>query len=197
MDIKKLLPFLEEEDLEQLAEKILSSPTHDYEGITLTTLLPFLDDDYVSTACRKAFEKGESISNYLPFMDDDDADKAFIMALKESREDLSSFLPFVSDAAIDEAVNLITKGKVQVDTAFIDKMLPFMDDDKIDEIFLLQVKNNQPISKYLPYVSDDALHKVVNMVINGKATLDLNVLLPFLDDDDIRNIFKAEMNKKA
>jgi hypothetical protein len=76
-------------------------------------------------------------------------------------------------------------------------MLPFMDDDKIDEIFLLQVKNNQPISKYLPYVSDDALHKVVNMVINGKATLDLNVLLPFLDDDDIRNIFKAEMNKKA
>ena len=197
MDIKKLLPFLEEEDLEQLAEKILSSPDKNYEGVTLEMLLPFLDDDYVSTACRKAFEKGESISNYLPFMDDDDIDEAFILALKENRGNLYSFLPFVSDDAIDKAVDLISQGKVQVDTAFIDKMLPFMDDDKIDEIFVLQVKNNQPITKYLPYVSDDTLHKVVTMVIKGEANLDLNVLLPFLDDDDIRNIFKAEMNKKA
>jgi len=197
MDIKKLLPFLEEEDLEQLAEKILSSPDKNYEGVTLEMLLPFLDDDYVSKACKKAFEKGDSISNYLPFMDDDDIDEAFILALKENRGNLYSFLPFVSDDAIDKAVDLISQGKVQVDTALIDKMLPFMDDDKIDEIFVLQVKNNQPITKYLPYVSDDTLHKVVTMVIKGEANLDLNVLLPFLDDDDIRNIFKAEMNKKA
>jgi hypothetical protein len=82
MDIKKLLPFLEEEDLEQLAEKILSSPDKNYEGVTLEMLLPFLDDDYVSKACKKAFEKGDSISNYLPFMDDDDIDEAFILKRK-------------------------------------------------------------------------------------------------------------------
>ncbi|MFA6587124.1 MAG: hypothetical protein WCR16_03090 [Bacilli bacterium] len=195
MNLKKLLPFLEEEDLEELADKILSSQEDNYEGITLEMLLPFLDDDYVSEACKKDYQKGKSIVKYLPFMDDDDVDDAFFIALKENRPDLVSFLPFVSEDAVDKAVELIKDGKAQVDEAFLGKLLPFMDDDAVDDLFLVSIKSHKPYSQYLPFVSDEALHEAVKLSIEGKAEVDLDSLLPFLDDDDIRDIFHSEMHK--
>ncbi len=137
LNIKKMLPFLEEEDLKDLAKKIKESPDRTYKGVSLNEVLPFVDDDLVDDLFKDAVEKNEDFNQYLPFVSD----------------------------------------------------------EVIDEMFIKAVKENKKYSAFLPFVSDECLSKLVDAYIQGTFTMDIDKIYPFLDDDDIRKLFRHELNK--
>jgi hypothetical protein len=137
MNIKKMLPFLEEEELDALAKKIIDSPDKNYKGITIQNILPFLEDETIDVLLKDAVSKNEDYHQYLPFASD----------------------------------------------------------EVIDEMFLVAAKNGQPYSSFLPFVSDECLSKLIDEYIHGTFEIDIDKLYPFLEDDDIRKLFKHELNK--
>ena len=52
-----MIPFLDEEELKQLAQKVAESPDGNYQGVTYSNLLPFLDEDDVDMVFPTAIGK--------------------------------------------------------------------------------------------------------------------------------------------
>lgn len=106
MNIKIMLPFLDEDDLEELANKILDSEENEFKGVTIGEVLPFLDDDVV--------------------------DKMFFKAILNNK-DYIKFLPFVSEKALHTLVVKYFNGEIK--NIDIDKIYPFLNEDDIKYIF--------------------------------------------------------------
>ncbi len=107
MNIKIMLPFLDEDDLEQLANKILDSEGNEFKGVTICEVLPFLDDDVV--------------------------DKMFFKAILNNKKDYIKFLPFVSEEALHTLV--VKYFNEEIKNIDIDVIYPFLNEDDIKYIF--------------------------------------------------------------
>lgn len=139
-NLKKMIPFLEDEELEELANKIIESETKEFKGVTINDLLPFLDYDYIGKIVKSLDISDARVTSYLPFMDDNDIDELVLKAAKISPLPSSfySMLPFASDECLDEVVKLIDLNESEVD---IDKLYPFLSDEGIKTLFKKMMKD--------------------------------------------------------
>ena len=76
------------------------------------------------------------------------------------------------------------------------ELLPFDDDDDIDEVLCALMEKGMDVTSFLPFVSEDALHDVTQSYIDGKISQFPESFLPFMDEDDIRLLFQYELKKK-
>jgi len=200
MDIKRMLPFLEDEELEELAKKIQKSPSGEYQGLTLSNLLPFLDDDVVDEMFILELRAGHDVHKFLPFVSDEilsSATNEFIQG-KITSFPLKQALPFMEDEDVTKiAKKCLESGEESFQGVTFKEIMPFLDDDVIGEIFLSRVKNGGNYTELLPFVDDDVLSQLVNEYIksDGKINLDVDSIYPFLDDDDIKKLFRYKMSK--
>ncbi|MCI2068501.1 MAG: hypothetical protein LKJ88_02880 [Bacilli bacterium] len=197
--VKSMLPFLDEEDLELLAQRIMESPTQMIDNVRLENLYPFLDDDYLGTLLSQFLEKGLDITKLLPFVDDDDLSKLVdqIISGKGTNVNLNKLLPFLDDDDIKKLAAFLKQNGGSFNGTSLSSLLPFMDDDDIDDAFKDAWTNGKDFSKYLPFVSDEALSEAVDAYIHGNSSIDVNALYPFLEEDDLKKLFHYEINKKS
>jgi hypothetical protein len=192
MNIKSMLPFLESEELAELAKKIVSSPTGEVQGIKLGDLLPFMDDDDVDEMFVEAFKNGENVDCFLPFASEDGIEDVIDLAIAgKGTADLKKFLPFADDEAIEKIADKVLLNGGTFAGVTTDELAPFLDDDYLDEIFLQELKKGgDGYKKYVAFVSDDALSEAVQLYLNGQLDESvIDALYPFLDEDDIKDIF--------
>jgi hypothetical protein len=199
----KMLPFLDDDEIEELAEKISDSPTGELNGLKIQSLLPFIDDDdVVGKIYLKYLEKGrlDDAKKMLPFLDDDFIDQA----VKEFIDgtipnlDIKSMLPFMDDDTVEELAKKITaNGGGSYNGISYDSLLPFLDEDVVGEEFAEALEEGRDISMFLPFVDDDYLTKAVDSYIAGNDNIDIDKIYPFLDDDDLKRLFKYEFYKKS
>ena len=108
--IKKILPFLDEEDLKEIVEAILAKDDK-YEFLPLDILFPYLNEE--------------------------DCDRLFLMALDDvdmkNKIDIQKLVPFVSEECMDKFVDLYVQGKYK--NVNIDELYPFMNNKSIKKIF--------------------------------------------------------------
>ncbi|MCI6155506.1 MAG: hypothetical protein MR674_02265, partial [Erysipelotrichaceae bacterium] len=108
--IKKILPFLGEEDLKEIVEAILAKDEK-YEFLPLDILFPYLNEE--------------------------DCDRLFMMALDDvdmkNKIDIQKLVPFVSEECMDKFVDLYVQGKYK--NVNIDELYPFMNNKSIKKIF--------------------------------------------------------------
>ena len=108
--IKKILPFLGEEDLKEIVEAILAKDEK-YEFLPLDILFPYLNEE--------------------------DCDRLFLMALDDvdmkNKIDIQKLVPFVSEECMDKFVDLYVQGKYK--NVNIDELYPFMNNKSIKKIF--------------------------------------------------------------
>ena len=108
--IKKILPFLDEEDLKEIVEAILAKDEK-YEFLPLDILFPYLNEE--------------------------DCDRLFMMALDDedmkNKIDIQKLVPFVSEECMDKFVDLYVQGKYK--NVNIDELYPFMNNKSIKKIF--------------------------------------------------------------
>ncbi len=105
MDITKMLPFLEGEEVNELAKRILESENGEWKGMQISKVLPFLDSEIVDGLCRKSMENGQ---------------------------DYKTFLPFLSNKGMHEIVTDVMEGKLAIE---LDAMYPFMSKEDIKRVF--------------------------------------------------------------
>lgn len=69
INLKKILPYFEDEELMEIYEKIAESPDGEFEGVTVHDILTLIDD--VDELFFRAVEMGKDISEYLPYVSDE------------------------------------------------------------------------------------------------------------------------------
>jgi hypothetical protein len=198
MNIKKMLPFLDDDDIKELAEKISASPDDTYQGLTLSQVLPFMDDDDVDDLFQERIKENKPVSFMMPFISDDaiSAGVTAFLAGQGASFPIKKALPFMDDDDISRIAKKCTENGGSYQGIAFNELLPFLDDDDIDDEFRARVKNKQDYKALLPFVDDDVLSDVVDDYVKGQCEgLDMDDIYPFLDDDDIRKLFKFEMNK--
>lgn len=107
------------------------------------------------------------------------------------------FLPFISEDAIKALYDYIDeKGGTQHGLDLM-SLMPFVNDDVIDQRFFLHIKKGTIHKEMLPFVSDHAVDETIDAYIAGDVNTDMDVLLPFLNKTQIKRLFTYEMNKKS
>lgn len=112
MKLRNLLPFMDNEDLKELVQKIKSN---EVKGVKLVHLYPFLDRE--------------------------DIDDLVDVVLKEGKSrDLYSALPFISKKKLNEIYERIQAGELEGFKE--EALLPFLGKDKIKELVDRVIKQN-------------------------------------------------------
>ena len=214
--IKRSIPFLDEEELEDLLWNIINSESLEYEGITVDEILPFVDEDVLGEASLEYYSRGGDIHSFLPFMDEDDVDQ-LAEEIASNHGNIKPLLPFMSDDGIEELMNyeyldeemslaaLPYADEEAVYSAYkrayengedISPYLPFMDDDDVDEAFMQAARDGRASSEYYPFISEDVLHDILTEYIKGNLDFDFDDVYPYMDDDDIRELFRFRSRQK-
>ncbi len=109
---KKLIPFLNREELLDLLNKVLSSDNLVYQDVR--------------------------IKNILPFMDEEDIDQIFVNLLKENK-DITYFLPFVGKQTLTNIIELYCLDKLTYNID-INKFIPYLDEESISLLYKKMTK---------------------------------------------------------
>lgn len=65
----------------------------------------------------------------------------------------------------------------------------------LDELFFRAVETGKDISEYLPYVSDEGFHKLIEGCVNDKYDVNLDDIYPFLPGEEQKLLLKKLLNK--
>ncbi|MDD6301917.1 MAG: hypothetical protein PUA56_01190 [Bacillales bacterium] len=116
----------------------------------------------------------------------------------ELTKKLVKILPFMDEEDIHEMVGKICSGDEDFKDLDPVAIMPFLDDDDCDQLFLYQMKKEGEINiEMANFVSEDCLSILVDEYINGKfSNLDIDKLYPFLDGEDVKKLFYFELKKK-
>ena len=98
---------------------------------------------------------------------------------------------------IHEIVDKILEDDPEFKDVNVVAIMPFLDDDDCDKIFLKKLQDNDDVTiELINYVSEDCLSYLVDAYINGKfPNLNVDKLYPFLDGDDVKKLFYYELRK--
>lgn len=113
MNVYKFLPFMDQEDLEELVEKI---KTGEVTEVPLYKLFPFLSKKTLDTLVDYMIEQ-------------------------QDNKNLTRSLPFISTDSLDKIKQAIDEGKLKDfdDT----RLLPFMDSSSIKDLFYAKLKKQK------------------------------------------------------
>lgn len=139
-----------------------------------------------------------NLASMLPFLDEEGLQILVDGLIDGSLTDISlgEILHFLEDEQIKELYNHYAAHPEKGVSTMI--FLPFMDDDDVDKEFLRQFGAGKINNEILPFVSDEALHSIVEQyVANPDWNLDIDDLYPFLDDDDLTLLLKAYLKHKS
>lgn len=100
-NIASMLPFLEEEEVNELAKRILESENGEWKGVKIDSVLPFLSDNIVDELCLKSIEKGKGYEKFLPFLSNEGM-HGIVMDVIEGRRniELNAMYPFMDEEDI-------------------------------------------------------------------------------------------------
>lgn len=190
----KILPFLGEEELKLLAEKIHSSEDGRFNGITIEMLLPFLDENDIDDLFDQVREDGKTLTLFLPFVSEKKLNESLDRFIETGRKkEILSMLPFLDEEGVRKIARAAENGDIDL---FFFELLPFMDEEDIDRLCLSAIKKKENYSEIVPYASDRLLHQIVSEYISGELDIDMDKFYPYLDDEDIRRIFRHFLEKK-
>ncbi|MCK9303742.1 MAG: hypothetical protein M0P35_11210 [Bacteroidales bacterium] len=195
-----MLAFLDDDELKALAKKIAASPDGVYQEISMENLLPFLEDEDVDELMLAAYRRGDSPAACYPFASDGGLSKLLKLVLDSDDEEfnLLRLLPFLTDENLAMIAQIIISKGHSFGKISLEHLLPFMDDDAIDQVFLLKVKNHDPFAKKIaPFVSDGCFHELVKDYASGKMNeIDWDAYYPYLDDADLHLLFQTELARR-
>lgn len=166
MRMIKMLPFLSNKELEELLEKIINSENFEYEGLKLHYLFPFLEEKSIGNVFDTLLEKGYQTRLMYPFLSESKIDEIFLKAISG-----------------DSKLSYI-------------EILPFVSKKLMDEEFLKKTENNEDFATLLPFVSKEALAKVVDSYLAGNENINMDYIYPFLDEEEIKRLFDHLMKEK-
>lgn len=141
-----------------------------------------------------------NIENMLPFLNKQALEELVDSVIAGDVDfDIRKALPFLEDDALKRLMVYAAEnpGKINFDSA---ECYPFMSEEIMDEVFLKKLDGGVLDESCLPFVSSECMKRVVEKYCeNSDWDLNVDALYPFMDEDDISEIFRAYLkrNKKA
>ncbi|MBQ2214087.1 MAG: hypothetical protein II414_05945, partial [Erysipelotrichaceae bacterium] len=132
-NIIPMLPFMDEDDIEDLPEEAFE------DGNLSKAILPFCNEETVARAFYKAMDRNEPLAPYMPFMDDDDINEGFVEMVRRGINEKACY-PFVDDDGWHRVLKLYMEGEVEFD---FDDAYRFMDDDDIKTLFRFEMRRRK------------------------------------------------------
>jgi hypothetical protein len=200
MDIHSMLPFLSAPELLLLGRRILASPAQEYENVTLTAVLPFMEEKDVDALMLEYAAKNAPLAPFYPFSSSAGLSQLTDLFVGGTLlQNPKSLLPFLEDEDVAKIAKKVAENQGVYQGLTLETLLPFLADDMIDVLFLKACQSQDPkVKTYAAFASDNALHQVVQDYQDGKVTeAVINSLYPFFDDEDIKAIFKKAIDAKA
>ncbi len=112
---------------------------------------------------------------------------------------IKNLIPFLDEEDLNELADKILESENEsFEGVRMDDILCFLEDDKVDEIFLRKVKEGKDYQAYLPFVSDECMDRLTEDYVNGETgDFDIESVFPYMEDDNIKRIFRAYLKKKT
>ncbi len=168
--VAALAPYLDEETLGELAERI----TEEYGFAQLASIAPFLAEKTLGEMAEQAAQRGVragELAAIAPFLEDETLDalteKLYLGGARVG--ELASIAPFLSEQALGKLAERACEDGVRVGE--LASIAPFLDEDTIDAL-------------------------VVRVLNSGAAPEELLPLAPFLSEKTLCSLLKAGRRKK-
>jgi hypothetical protein len=98
---------------------------------------------------------------------------------------IKKMLPFLEEEQLEELAQKMEENNGEYKELRLETLLPFMDDNYVNQLFLNRMQQGKPAHTLAPFVSDKVMDKMVDDCIEGRLSTDLSKLLPFLEEDTI------------
>lgn len=140
MNIENMLPFLNEQALNELVDSVIAGDV----DFDIRKALPFLEDDALKRLMEYVAENPGKIdldcAECYPLMSEEIVEEVFLKKLDSGILD-AACLPFVSSECLKKVIE-----KHWEDSDWninVDALYPFMDEDDISELFRAYLKRNR------------------------------------------------------
>jgi hypothetical protein len=200
MTLKTMIPFLDEEEVDELTEKIAASPDGEFQGVRMDEVLPFASEEGVDRMMLSLAKIGKNVAPCFPFASDEGLSQLVELIAKGDAKGiaLEELLPFIDGDDVGKLAEKILEDGSEYSKIPLSKLFPFMDDDLIDKIFIQKVqRNDSQAFELAPFASKGAFHELVKRYLAGDLRdFDLDAFYPFMDGDDIKSVFKKVLSEQ-
>lgn len=217
-----MLPFMDEEDLDVLVNKIIEGK----EDLKASSILPFLQENQIEKLADYYIKTGSSISPFLPFLENEQIVKYldYAIANPDSLIKVSSFLPFLEEEGLQKLCEASIKDESIIK---INQLLPFLENNEIKRIyeavlenpekydvnkkvfypyleedtlyerFMKLIKENRVDLEMVNYLSEKTLDEIVDAYLRGEMEINIDNLYPYLSKQAIKKIFAFALDKTS
>lgn len=195
MKIEKMLPFMDEEDVYEIAKEIVCGDL----DVKLESVVPYMDEDDVGKLVKYAIENDfdVNISAIVPFMDEDDVYEFAKEALKHNcKFNLMELVPLMDEEHVDKICKQLLENPDECDID-LTQLYTFVSEKCADDVFLYYAGKGKMDENALPFVSEKCLHKFVQAYCeNPDYDVDIDTLYPYLSSKDLSLLLKTYLKQR-
>jgi hypothetical protein len=202
LNAKKMLPFLDGDELHAIVLQMAESPAGVYDDLSPQDLAPFAEEEDIDLLLVALAGKGVFETDLYPFATSEAIGKAAQAALSSKNfEAFSKAMPFLDEEDADAAILAVLKENSEVfasSNVKIGSLLPFLSEEATTALFFSIVDAKPEEAKaLLPHLEEEDFHRLVEEAEEGKhPSFDWDAAYPFLEEEDVKRLFAAALKQK-
>ena len=208
-DLQQLAPFLSEEKLMELVERVGFNRVSDLVPVApfmnskqlqtiiiqqgelhenlddIISIVPFLEESFVADIAKNLIADDDDASLLLPLVPFLDTDTLMDLIEEAEPENMNDILPFLPFLKSDEIMRLLAKLSKSLRMDDLSKIAPFLDEDALSQLVDKAIDSGekaQDIENIVTHLNPKTVKKYAGKLIEKGDIKTLKSILPFLED---------------
>jgi len=209
-DLQQLAPFLSEEKLMELVERVGFNRVSDLVPVApfmnskhlqtiiiqqgelhenlddIISIVPFLEESFVADIAKNLIADDDDASLLLPLVPFLDTDTLMDLIEEAEPENMNDILPFLPFLKSKEIMRLLAKLSKSLRMDDLSKIAPFLDEDALSQLVDKAIDSGEKasdIENIVPHLNPKTVKKYAGKLIEKGDIKTLKSILPFLKDD--------------
>ncbi len=210
-DLQQLAPFLSEEKLMELVERVGFNRVSDLVPVApfmnskhlqtiiiqqgelhenlddIISIVPFLEESFVADIAKNLIADDDDASLLLPLVPFLDTDTLMDLIEEAEPENMNDILPFLPFLKSKEIMRLLAKLSKSLRMDDLSKIAPFLDEDALSQLVDKAIDSGEKapdIEIIVPHLNPKTVKKYAGKLIEKGDIKTLKSILPFLKDDE-------------
>ena len=209
-DLQQLAPFLSEEKLMELVERVGFNHVSDLVPVApfmnskqlqtiiiqqgelhenlddIISIVPFLEESFVADIAKNLIADDDDASLLLPLVPFLDTDTLMDLIEEAEPENMNDILPFMPFLKSEEIMRLLAKLSKSLRMDDLSKIAPFLDEDALSQLVDKAIDSGekaQDIENIVTHLNPKTVKKYAGKLIEKGDIKTLKSILPFLEDN--------------
>ena len=209
-DLQQLAPFLSEEKLMELVERVGFNRVSDLVPVApfmnskqlqtiiiqqgelheklddIISIVPFLEESFVADIAKNLIADDDDTSLLLPLVPFLDTDTLMDLIEEAEPENMNDILPFMPFLKSEEIMRLLAKLSKSLRMDDLSKIAPFLDEDALSQLVDKAIDSGekaQDIENIVTHLNPKTVKKYAGKLIEKGDIKTLKSILPFLEDN--------------